>query len=97
MATNEVVVAEILRPRGIRGELLVRSQTDVQGRLEGLKQARARLADGSDIPVNISEAWPYKQGWVLKFCGVDSIESADRFRGADLWVPLEDRGRLDQG
>ena len=61
MGAARVVVAEILRPRGNRGELLARSQTDVPGRLESLKQAQVRLVNGSDVPVVISEAWPHKQ------------------------------------
>ena len=91
------MVAEIIRPRGIRGELLANSQTDVPGRLESLSQAQARLKDGSDVAVEISQAWPYRESWVLKFAGVDSIEAADRFRGADLWVPREHRGELPDG
>jgi 16S rRNA processing protein RimM len=97
MDLERVVVAEILRPRGNRGEVLARSQTDVPGRLENLKTAVARLADGSDLPIEIAEAWPHKDDWVLKFAGVDSIEAAERFRQADVWVSLPDRGTLPEG
>jgi 16S rRNA processing protein RimM len=97
MDRARVVIAEVLRPRGHRGELLVRSQTDVPGRLEQLKRAQVRLADGGDVPVEISEAWMHDGAWVLKFAGVDSISAAERFRGADIWVPAEERGRLPEG
>lgn len=97
MDRERAVVAEILRPRGNRGELLVRSETDVPGRLETLSHARARLRDGSDVAVEIVEAWQHKGDWVLKFSGVDSIDAADRFRGADLWVPAAERGVLPEG
>jgi 16S rRNA processing protein RimM len=92
-----VVVAEILRPRGNRGEVLAKSQTDVPGRLPGLKRAQARLADGVDVPVEITDAWLHAGVWVLKFAGVDSIARAERFRGADLWIPAEERGTLPDG
>ena len=48
MDLERVVVAEILRPRGNRGEVLAKSQTDVP-RQAGEPQTRAvaRLADGS--------------------------------------------------
>jgi 16S rRNA processing protein RimM len=98
---DRVVIAEIMRPRGNRGELLARSQTDVPGRLESVRRAQARLAGGSDVPVEIVEAWAHrrsdKDDWVLKFAGVDSIDSAEAFRGADLWVPLAERGVLTAG
>ncbi len=92
-----VVLAEILRTRGITGEVVANSQTDVPGRLESLKRAHVRVADGSDVPVEIESAWPHKGQWVLKFARVDSIEEAERFRGGDLWIPLAERAQLLEG
>ncbi|HEX7362872.1 MAG TPA: ribosome maturation factor RimM [Bryobacteraceae bacterium] len=97
MQPERVVIAEILRPRGNQGEVLARSQTDVPGRLEHLKSATAQLAGGADVPVEIAAAWRHKGDWVLKFSGVDSIDAAERFRGADLWVPFANRGTLAEG
>lgn len=97
MEQERVVVAEILRPRGNRGEVCARSQTDVPGRLQGLRKARVRLADGCDLDVELAEAWEHRGDWVLKFAGVDSITAAERFRGADLWVPFVERGTLADG
>jgi 16S rRNA processing protein RimM len=94
---ERVVLAEIARPRGIRGELLAISQTDVPGRIENLKRAYARLADGSDVEIEISRVWRYRNDWVLKLADVDSINDAQRFRGADVWVPREERGSLPEG
>jgi 16S rRNA processing protein RimM len=95
--SQRVVVAEILKPRGLRGEMIARSQTDIPGRLETLRQAHAHLANGEDVPVELTEAWPHKDDWVLKFAGVDSIEQADKFRGAEVWVPLTERSELPSG
>jgi len=95
--SQRVVLAEILKPRGIRGEMIARSQTDIPGRLETLKEAQAHLANGEDVAVTLTEAWPHKEDWVLKFAGVDSIEQADRFRGAEVWVPMEERSALPSG
>lgn len=96
-SNNRLVVAEIARPRGNRGELVARSQTDVPGRLERLKRAHVHLTDGSDIEVEIDRAWVHKDDWILKFVGIDSIGGAERFRGADLWIPENDRGELPEG
>src|SRR3569833_3666982 len=97
MNTDRVVAAEIGRPRGLRGELIVRSQTDVPGRLEGLKDAWLQLPDGSVEPVEVVRSWRHQENWVVLFAGVDSVEAADRLRGADLWVPLEQRALLPEG
>jgi 16S rRNA processing protein RimM len=97
MDRDRVVIAEITKPRGNRGEVLAVSQTDVPGRIEGLRRARATLGNGSDVEIEISAAWPYRGGWVLKLAGVDSINDAERFRGADIWVPIAERASLPQG
>jgi 16S rRNA processing protein RimM len=97
MEAESVIIAEILRPRGNCGELLAVSQTDVPGRLENLKRANARLADGSEIPVEIERAWAHKDLWVVKFAGIDSISAGERFRGAELCVPVAERGVLPNG
>jgi 16S rRNA processing protein RimM len=94
---NRIVVAEIMRSRGNRGEVLALSQTDVPKRLETLKRAHVRLADGTNLAVEIENAWPHGDHWVLKFAGCDSIADAERFRGADLWVNREERGQLGDG
>ncbi len=86
-----------MRPRGNRGEILAISQTDVPGRIEAIKDAQIRLADGTDITVSIENAWQFKGDWVLKLAGVDSITAADRYRNSDLWVPFEERASLPGG
>jgi 16S rRNA processing protein RimM len=91
------VVAEIVRPRGNRGEVWAISQTDVPGRLETLRRARVRLADGSDIEMEIAQARVRNGRCILKFAGVDSIDAAEKFRGAELWVPAAERAALAAG
>ncbi|MGC2657829.1 MAG: ribosome maturation factor RimM [Bryobacteraceae bacterium] len=97
MDVDRVILAEILRPRGNRGEVLARSLTDVPGRLESLKEAHVRFPDGQDAAVALSEAWPHKGDWVLKLEGVNSIDAAERFGGSELWVPFSSRAKLPAG
>ncbi len=97
MDRSRVVLAEIFRPRGVRGELIARSLTDVPGRLEALKKANVRLASGSDREVVLENVWEHKGDWVLKFAGIDSMNAADEFRGSDLWVPVSERAALPDG
>lgn len=92
-----VVVADLLRPRGNRGEVLAVSQSDVPGRLETLKKATVRMRGGGEMPVEIESAWIHKDHWVLKFAGVDSISTAEQFSGGELRVPATERGKLGEG
>ena len=94
---DRVVIAEILRSRGNKGEVLARSQTDVEGRLENLKQGLIRLADGVDVPVEVEASWPHRDDWVFKFVGVNSITEAERFSHSELWIPRGERGELSDG
>jgi 16S rRNA processing protein RimM len=77
--------------------VIAQSQTDVPGRMENLKNAKARLVDGSDASVEVLTARRHKENWILKFVGIDSIDAAERFRGAELWVPFANRGTLEEG
>ncbi|MFL6416400.1 MAG: ribosome maturation factor RimM [Bryobacteraceae bacterium] len=97
MEDARVVIAEILRERGNIGEVLARSLSDVPGRMETLREARLRMPDGSDEAVTVESAWEHKGSWVLKFADIDSIDAAKRLRGADVWLPLENRGSLPEG
>jgi 16S rRNA processing protein RimM len=94
---DTVVLAELVRPRGNKGEVLAISQTDVPGRLEALKQAWITGADGQPKAIEIEEVWPHNEYWVLKFAGVDSISAAQEFKGKDLWVPRIERAPLPEG
>jgi 16S rRNA processing protein RimM len=97
MNPEKVVLAQIMRTRGIRGEVVAHSLTDVPGRFEQLKSARLELTDGSDLSLDITAAWKHQGKWVLKFSGIDSPEAAQRLCGADLWVPRAERGQLEPG
>lgn len=67
------------------------------GRLENLSKATVRLQDGSLVPVELESAWPHKDLWVLKFSSIDCIDDAERFRGTELCVAVEQRGQLADG
>lgn len=97
MDHERIVVAEIVRPRGNRGEVLALSQSDVPGRLQSLKRVRVSLADGSETELSVENGWEHKGDWILKFAGVDSINDADRYRGASIWVPRSERAELPDG
>ena len=91
------MIAGILRSRGNRGEVLAESATDVPGRLEGLKRANVRRADGVELTLDIEGIWRHDGQWVFKFAGVDSIDAAGQLRGADVWISKAERGELPAG
>jgi 16S rRNA processing protein RimM len=89
-----LAIARIVRPQGRRGEVAVEILTDFPSRFQALR--RAFLAEpGQPLkPVTLEHAWPHQGRMVLKFAGVDSIESASRLRGQHVWIPWEERIQL---
>ncbi len=92
-----MAIARIIRPRGIRGELVAEVLTDFPKRFDGLKESTAVLPNGGRRELKIENAWFQKERIVLKFEGVDSIESADALRGSDICIPEADAVALDEG
>jgi len=65
--------------------------TDFPSRFQAL--LRAFLAQPGEAlrPVTVEHVWPHKGRVVLKFAGVDSIESASHLRGHHVLIPREER------
>jgi 16S rRNA processing protein RimM len=90
-APDRLVVGRLVRPHGIRGELLV----------EVLSDAPDRFSPGAELAVGDPDAPPSQlhrltvvtarlhQGRLLtRFDGVDDRDAADRLRGQVLSIPL---------
>jgi 16S rRNA processing protein RimM len=85
-----VVVAQLGRPRGRRGELTAVALSSFPDRLRELRRVFL-FAGGESVEMEIEEAWLHGDRWVLKFRGVDSIGDAERWRGAEVRVPAVER------
>jgi len=95
-----VTVARILRPRGLRGELAAEILTDFPERLPKLREVW--LADGRGAPrrITVRRCWlsPSRGGQaIFHFDGVENVEAAERLRGCEVRIPLEQRVKLDPG
>lgn len=97
-----IVVARILRARGNKGEVAAELLTDFPERLTRLKEAFVGQAEG----INEPRRMPLKSCWlsqnhrgqaVFHFQGVDSISEAEKFRGLDVLLPIEQRVALPAG
>ncbi len=97
---NGVALARILRPRGLRGEVAAQILTDFPERLPDLEEVW--LSDGRTPPqrARVIRCWlATSRGGqaIFHFEGIDSIEAAERLRGLEVQVPLEQRAKLDAG
>jgi 16S rRNA processing protein RimM len=95
-----VTLARVLRARGLRGEVAAEILTDFPERLPTLSEVW--LADGHSAPrrIGIQRCWlsPSRGGQaIFHFAGVDTVEAAEKLRGAEIQVPIEQRTRLSAG
>ena len=95
-----VTLARILRARGLRGEVAAEILTDFPERLPKLREVW--LADGRATPccVKVRKCWltPSRGGQaIFHFEGVDTVEAAEKLRGAEVQVPLDQRAQLGEG
>lgn len=89
-----VAIAKIIKTRGLRGEVSADVLTDFPGRFEGLRDVVAVFDDGRRQMLKIEEFWFQKGRIVLKFDGLDSIESAEPLRNADICIPESEAVQL---
>jgi 16S rRNA processing protein RimM len=89
-----ITVAQIVKVRGLRGEVVADLLTDFPDRFEGLASLIAIAPDGSRRSLQIEERWFHGDRLVLKFAGFDGMEEAKELIGCDLAVPVDERIEL---
>jgi 16S rRNA processing protein RimM len=95
--SERVIVGVVRRTRGVHGELVVESQTDLPDRFGELKQVYLVTSEG-ELPVSITQT-RYQSGsevW-LQLAEVTDREEAKALRGATLEVAIEERPALPDG
>ena len=84
-----VSVGKIERTFGVRGEVRVRSLTDVPGRLEGLGQVRIESVTGERVDTTVTGVREADPGYILQLAAFSSPEEAGLFRGGFIQIPPE--------
>jgi len=86
-----IVVAHIVKVRGLRGEVVADLLTDFPERFEKLSTLIGVAADGSRRSLQIEEQWSHGNRIVFRFAGFDQIDEAKELVGYDLAVPAGER------
>ncbi len=90
-----VAVAKIVKPRGLRGEVVADVLTDFPERFEKLETLFA-VNEGQRSELKIEEFWFQKDRIVFKFENIDSIEAAEALRDHELCIPESSAVELDE-
>lgn len=83
---ENVLVGEVLRPQGLRGEVIVDCQSDVPGRFAPGERLTLVEPAGPVRSVRVAAVRPYRHGLAVRFEGVEDREGAEGLRGARLEV-----------
>jgi 16S rRNA processing protein RimM len=95
-----ITLARILRPRGLRGEVAAEILTDFPERLPKLREVWLVGDRVSPRQVRVRKCWlsPSRGGQaIFHFAEVDDCEAAEKLRGLEIQVPLQERVQLDAG
>ncbi len=99
-----VIVARILRPRGNKGEVAAELLTDFPERLTKMTEvflgASGSAGQAEPRPIALKACWlsqNHKGQAVFHFEGCNSISEAEKFRGLDVLLPIEQRVTLPSG
>jgi 16S rRNA processing protein RimM len=95
-------VARILRARGNKGEVAAEILTDFPQRLTQLTEVFVGDAGGRSEPrrMHVKACWlsqNHSGQAVFHFDGVTTISEAEKFRGCEVLLPLEQRAALPAG
>ena len=92
-----VAIANIVRPRGLKGEVVAEILTDFPDRFELLDIVTAVREGGEQFELKIEKFWFQNGRVILKFAGYDSIESGETLRNVEICVPESEAVELDDG
>jgi 16S rRNA processing protein RimM len=96
---EQIVVAVLGRPRGNRGELTATSLSSRPERFAALTSVILHGGDANFVqrPFAVEKVWDHNGTLIFKFGGVDSINDAEKLRGADVCIPKQERVELEEG
>jgi 16S rRNA processing protein RimM len=93
---EDVVIARIVKARGIRGEVACDIETDFPERFDALHQVTIWMPSGGDIHAVVEDHWFHKGRVILKFEGYDTMTAAEGLVGGRLVISEADALPLEE-
>ena len=94
---ERVVVGIVRKTRGVRGELVIESQTDLPGRFDQLKQVFLVTPEKSREVTIESVRGPNENEVWIQLAEITNPEEAKLLRGATIEIDLNDRPTAPDG
>ncbi len=92
-----VAVGRVLRPQGVKGEVVVEVLSDVPGRFQKGSRVLGVREGAPSLSLVVAAGRPHKGGAVVRFEGYEDRDRAEELRGLDLEVPRSEVPRAPKG
>ncbi len=92
-----IEAGQVVRPHGVRGEVVADVKSDLAGLLVGGMEIRFTSRTGGETLRTIERVRVHQGRPMIKLDGVDSREEAEVLRGEVLWLTREQVGELPDG
>ncbi len=92
-----ISVGRVLRPQGVRGEVVVEVLSDVPGRFKKGSRVTGVREGAPPLSLTVVMGRVHKSGAVVRFEGYDSRERAEELRGLDLEIPRSEVPKASRG
>lgn len=89
-SVDDVVIARIVKARGIKGEVACSIETDFPERFETAARFTVRMPDGARLSLELEAHWFHKDRVILKFKGYDTMTAARGLVGGLLVISQSD-------
>lgn len=96
-AIDMVAIGQIVKPFGVRGEVRVRSLSDVPGRFEGLREVTLVSPVGQELATVVQGVRGDGASYVVRFAAFATPEDAAVFRGGLIKIPRGQSPALPSG
>lgn len=94
---DNVTIGVVLRPHGIKGEVVVEPLTHNEQRFAQLEEVRVVPPSGRAAHLRVASMFPHKGRLVIQFEGIVGVEGAESLRGAELRIPIRSLPELPPG
>src|SRR5215211_3065291 len=90
-ASELVIIARAVKPRGLKGEIVAELLTDFPDRFEDIEELILVSPGGERTTKRLEDYWFQNDRVVLKVAGYDEVETAKELVGVEFAVPESDR------
>ena len=92
---DDVVIARIVKARGVRGEVACNIETDFPSRFDSLSSVTVLMPDGERLSLTMEHHWFHQRRVIVKFQGYDTMTAAETLAGGCLVISDADELPLD--